>query len=69
MYAEGKGVIKSTRMAYMFFLLTLANVEDESIRETIAEFMQEVESELTATQIQSAQDDAVEYQAKIDARQ
>ena len=68
MYAEGKGVIKNTRMAYMFLLLALANLEDESIRETIEEGVTSVESELTPTQKQRAQDGAVEYQAKIDAR-
>ena len=68
-YYTGRGAIKNTRMAYMFYLLALENVEDELLRELIERSATLIESELTAAQIQSAQDDAVDYQAKIDARQ
>ena len=68
-YEKGKGVTKNTQTAYMFYLVSLANVEDELEREVFEKTVTDMESELTATQIQSAQNDAAKYQAKIDARQ
>ena len=68
MYGLGKGVVKNEQTAYMFFLLVLANEQDESKRETIKKIVTPAESKLTPAQIQSAQNDAADYQAKIDAR-
>ena len=67
-YGLGEGVIRNGQTAYMFYLLALANIKSESMRETIEKTVTSMESRLTATQIQSAQNDAVKYQAKIDAR-
>ena len=68
MYYHGQCVVKNDQTAYMFYLVALANIENE-LRGDIEKIVTRIESELTPTQIQSAQNDAVEYQAKIDARQ
>ncbi len=68
MYGLGRGVTKNTQTAYMFFLVALANEQDKSKREKNEKAVARIESLLTPTQIQSAQNDAAEYQAKIDAR-
>ena len=69
MYFMGQGVIRNGQTAYMFYLLALANEQDKSLREIFEKAVTSMEKQLTATQIQSAQNDAVKYQAKIDARQ
>ena len=69
MYFNGRGVIKNDQTAYMFFLLASANLENESLREQNEEVVTLVERGLTSAQIQSAQNDAAKFQAKIDARQ
>ncbi|MGI9439961.1 MAG: tetratricopeptide repeat protein [Parvibaculales bacterium] len=68
-YEYGWGVAQNNKTAYMFYLLALANTqEDEEERELTEKNVARMERKLTAAQKQSVQDMAAAYQARIDAR-